>query len=269
MTGDAKNSWELYYKSKLDSLLFDLISNTKQLNQNPLFRLILAFVKITPNNKPKLILETGIGIGTYSIGLARRGYKIVGIDFSYDALRILKKYLIKKKITNINLIRADIRAMPLRSVFTHVLSLGVIEHFKNPILVLKQTILPLSSDSLLFLDTPNKNGLFNRIYSIRRRYEQKKGIWPLGLERSFSTQELLKFVESIKMRPLIKFNLNFKLALASATHFSSVSRSEFFIQKIFAVFFSILNPILGKIPSFITDSFGFFSVIIASKEKNT
>jgi len=268
MTDVTKSSWQAYYKSKRNLLLFELISSIKNLHQHPLFKEIYKFVKLNPNDQSKLILETGIGIGTFSIGLANLGYRIVGIDLSSDALKVLKEFIIKNKINNLNLIQADIRAIPLQSVFSHVLSLGVIEHFQNPILALKQTIIPLSPVSLLFIDTPNKDGLFNRIYSIRRRYEQKKGIWPLGFERSFSIKELRKFFEIVKMEPLIEMNLDVKLALAAATHFSSHINSIRIIQRILNIFFHILNPIIKRIPSFITNFLGFYSIIIASKCKN-
>ena len=57
---------------------------------------------------------------------------IIGIDFCLSALKIAKKLLDKKGITNYLLIQGDILKMPLKnSSIDFIYGGGVIEHFKN------------------------------------------------------------------------------------------------------------------------------------------
>ncbi len=59
-------------------------------------------------DKSKKILDNGCGTGRHSIDLAKRGYKVTGIDLSESQLKRAKEKAGKEKV-NVNFIRADAR----------------------------------------------------------------------------------------------------------------------------------------------------------------
>ncbi len=61
-------------------------------------------------DKSKKILDIGCGTGRHSIELAKRGYKVTGIDLSESQLKRAKEKTGKEKV-NVNFIRADARKM--------------------------------------------------------------------------------------------------------------------------------------------------------------
>ncbi len=75
-----------------------------------------------------------IGCGTFFLGqsLAKDVGLIIGIDFSPTALKIAKKMLDGKGISNYILIHGDIQKMPLKNDAVDLIyGGGVIEHFEN------------------------------------------------------------------------------------------------------------------------------------------
>jgi len=107
------------------------------------------------------ILEAGCGAGRIVFELSRSASSstfIIGLDFSLTALYKAKKQSrIYGRAFNQDFLLADIRNLPLKtSTFDFILSLGVIEHFKNPTPLLAEMRRVLKNDGKLFLETPNR-----------------------------------------------------------------------------------------------------------------
>jgi ubiquinone/menaquinone biosynthesis C-methylase UbiE/uncharacterized protein YbaR (Trm112 family) len=77
-------------------------------------------------------LEIGCGEFFFGQCVASRCGTVIGVDFSFNALRIAKRMLDKRGTRNYLLIQADIRGMPIRSRSIDLIyGGGVIEHFKD------------------------------------------------------------------------------------------------------------------------------------------
>ena len=78
--------------------------------------------------KNSLILDLGSGTGTVAAELIRQGNSVVVVDYSIEALRILRRKCAGKA----QILCADIRFLPLRrSSFDRVISLGVLQHLSR------------------------------------------------------------------------------------------------------------------------------------------
>ena len=140
------------------------------------------------------ILEAGCGLGRWVFYLDSLGFETVGLDIVREALKEAIAYgRIKRKPTV--LVRGDVLNLPFReNSFDLVLSLGVIEHFKNgkEKTCIKESFKVLKNFGLLFVSVPNK---YHFIYILLRGYSTMRGKWRIGFERSFSIRDLKHFLE--------------------------------------------------------------------------
>jgi SAM-dependent methyltransferase len=74
--------------------------------------------------EPGLVLEAGCGVGQWVQFLARRGHRVVGVDYAVNALRVGKTVN-----SDLRLVSADLMALPFAAEsFDYVVSLGAVEH---------------------------------------------------------------------------------------------------------------------------------------------
>jgi ubiquinone/menaquinone biosynthesis C-methylase UbiE len=77
------------------------------------------------------ILDLGCGAGRHSILLSKVGFKVVALDISETALRILESRLKTTSIDNITLVRHDMLELPFTNdYFDGVISTNVLHHAK-------------------------------------------------------------------------------------------------------------------------------------------
>ncbi|MCC6802459.1 MAG: class I SAM-dependent methyltransferase, partial [Anaerolineae bacterium] len=76
--------------------------------------------------KNKLVLEAGSGLSAALITLKRMGYRVTGLDYAENALRISRQY-----DPSLVLAVGDVHALPYANgSFGAYLSFGVLEHFE-------------------------------------------------------------------------------------------------------------------------------------------
>ncbi|MCS6775066.1 MAG: methyltransferase domain-containing protein [Chloroherpetonaceae bacterium] len=79
------------------------------------------------------VLEAGCGTGRMTRTFATRSCRVVSVDYSLESLRACRRKLIAQGITNVDLIQADVCALPLQSaLFPKVVSCQVLEHVPTP-----------------------------------------------------------------------------------------------------------------------------------------
>lgn len=132
------------------------------------------------------ILDLCCGYGRHAIGLAKKGFKLTGLDFSPV---LLKRALSDagRNRTPISLVRADMRRIPFRGRFDYVINLfSAFGYFDND--EDDQTVLDCVSDALrpggeFLLDTINRERVLSRF---RRETWEELGRGEYALdERSF------------------------------------------------------------------------------------
>jgi SAM-dependent methyltransferase len=115
------------------------------------------------------VLEAGCGLGQYVMFLAERGYEVTGVDYATDALdRHHAKYPRSK------LVAANLSALPFdRHSFDAYISLGVIEHYREPPWsLLAEARRVLSDDGVALIAVPYFNvsrRLLARLIGTRER----------------------------------------------------------------------------------------------------
>ncbi len=111
--------------------------------------------------KDELILEAGCGLGPKLLYFQGQGYRMIGVDFVLSALRKLKKYDPKMRISC-----CDIHQFPFGdNTFGAYLSYGVVEHFpQGPEESLREAYRILKDGGILMIAVPAANALSRFIH---------------------------------------------------------------------------------------------------------
>lgn len=136
--------------------------------------------------KGKKILEVGAGMGGDSIFLAKKRALVTVLDFTNEALDLIRQNAKKAKI-DINTIQADARKMPFKNnTFDIIFHQGLLEHFKNPQELLVEQKRVLKPGGYIVVDVPQRY----TTYTIKKHMRMIFGKWFAGWEREFSITEL-------------------------------------------------------------------------------
>lgn len=98
----------------------------------------------------KTVVDVGCGTGLLSYNLARRGAKVLGIDFSKHAIKIAQSTY---KHPNLEFRCMDVKKLTGR--YDLVVSSGVLEHMNNPLGVLKRLKTCVKRGGSLIVVCPN------------------------------------------------------------------------------------------------------------------
>ncbi len=140
--------------------------------------------------KGKRILEVGGGMGGDSFYLAQKGAQVTILDFSQKALDVIGKAAGKKKL-EVKLVKADAKKMPFGDDhFDIVFHQGFLEHFKQPLILLKEQHRVLKKGGILLVDVPQTF----TTYTIKKHLAMLRGKWFAGWERQFTPYGLKKLI---------------------------------------------------------------------------
>lgn len=162
---------------------------------------IKEILKITNGDlRGKKILEVGAGSGSDVIDLTKRGAQCFALDFSKESINICQK-LAKQERVDIKAILADCRQIPIESdYFDLVFSVGLVEHFKDPIPVLREQLRVLKKGGFLIIDVPQKYNL----YTIVKRIRMLLGSFPFGWETEYSVNDLKRIAREADIK-IVRF----------------------------------------------------------------
>jgi len=149
--------WEKTYYSDRNNKFYDLAIDK-----------ILKIVKLDTNAK---ILDAGCGNAAHSIRFAERGYNVLGIDFSEEALKLSQSNIRKKNLyKKIELKKESILSLSFKdNIFDMVFCWGVLMHINENEKALTELSRVLKGGGYLILGEGNMNSIQSRIAKIWKK----------------------------------------------------------------------------------------------------
>ena len=197
-----KKHWEEFWSSSPG--LEDVYANDGR---------VVAFLAARIDLGGKRVLEVGAGTGRDSVELAARGAEVWTLDYSEQALRIMREAsgadagarmggdvcspsLLDAKVAcgehtsplgEIRIVSGDARALPFRDEsFDIVFHQGLLEHFRDPLSVLRENHRVLGRGGHLLVDVPQRY----HYYTLVKHALMAVDKWFAGWETEFSAGEL-------------------------------------------------------------------------------
>lgn len=149
--------------------------------------------------KDRLILEAGSGLSAALIVLKRMGYRVTGLDYAENALRISRDY-----DPSLVLAVGDVHTLPYaENTFGAYLSFGVLEHFESGMAKpLAEAFRVLDHGGVLVMTIPYPN-VINRFVAWRRK---QRGVSVLNdddfFESTYTRAKLEANVKAVGFHPL-------------------------------------------------------------------
>jgi ubiquinone/menaquinone biosynthesis C-methylase UbiE len=148
----------------------------------------------------RTVLEVGCGRGATLLELARRGADVVGLDYSEEAIAVCRAWALETGTAErVEFVKAEAQKMPFESEsFDFVFSVGLLEHFKDPMEILREQYRVLRPGGYCLVQVPQKYS----IYTIVKKTLIGLGKWPYGgWETQFSDRELSELMSKAGLDP--------------------------------------------------------------------
>ncbi len=131
----------------------------------------------------KHVLEVGAGTGRDSLALAKRGAHVTTIDYSDESLRLMRGVAGEE----LDIVCGDALSLPFATnSFDIVFHQGLLEHFRQPLDLLKENHRVLKGGGHLLVDVPQRW----HYYTLMKHALMAANRWFAGWETEFSTREL-------------------------------------------------------------------------------
>lgn len=135
-------------------------------------------------------MEVGAGSGRDSLDLARRGARVVVLDYTRSSFQVIRAQA-RELGVEVFAVCADARAMPFREdTFGLVFHQGLMEHFRDPMPLLRENQRILQRGGHLLVDVPQRF----HIYTLAKHLMIALDRWFAGWETEYSPGELERLV---------------------------------------------------------------------------
>jgi ubiquinone/menaquinone biosynthesis C-methylase UbiE len=142
------------------------------------------------------VLEVGAGSGRDSVALASEGARPYILDYSAASLDTARKVAARHGVAPI-LIRADALRLPFRDgAFDAIFHQGLLEHFRDPMPLLRENVRALAPEGLLLVDVPQRYHL----YTVLKHAMIVTGTWFAGWETEFTIGQLERLLRQAGVR---------------------------------------------------------------------
>jgi SAM-dependent methyltransferase len=181
--GNDRAFYESLWSQFSSPLALQLAIHTE--SRRPLLRLLADAI---PAEGPARILEVGCGTALDSCLLAagRDQVQAFACDISDQAVRVARRNA-QEFGARLHTFVADLTSLPFPDDFYDmVFSQGVLEHFADPALAMREQVRVLRPGGALVVDVPQK---YN-VYTLRKHQAMRENRWPWGWETEYSLAEL-------------------------------------------------------------------------------
>lgn len=139
------------------------------------------------------ILEVGAGTGRDAGALASLGATSVALDYSEESLNLMRGALGER----VAIACGDALALPFAAAsFDVVYHQGLLEHFRDPGVLIDENVRVLKKGGLLLVDVPQKF----HYYTLLKHTLMLFGKWFAGWETEFTVGQLRRLVEARGLR---------------------------------------------------------------------
>jgi SAM-dependent methyltransferase len=142
--------------------------------------------------RDRWVMEVGAGSGRDSLELARRGSRVVVLDYVRTSFQVIRRQADALGLT-VFPVCADARRMPFRDgAFDLVFHQGLMEHFRDPMPLLRENARVLARGGHLLVDVPQRF----HVYTLAKHAMIALGRWFAGWETEYSPARLEKLVRA-------------------------------------------------------------------------
>lgn len=172
--------------------LLDSIIDAGRIIYNVFFRRILRRY-LTPTST---MLELGCGRASLSLSLAPEVAELVGIDISDVAVNHATLYTKQRGITNAFFSLDDCTNLSLTEQFDFVWSQGLLEHFDDPAVVIREHYRALKPGGVALLSVPYRYS-YHHVWYLITRPKMLRRFWPWTEQQFFNKKMLLAAGETV------------------------------------------------------------------------
>ena len=172
-----KRHWDAFWASSPG--LDDVYANDGRL---------VTFLLSQLDVRGRRLLEVGAGTGRDSLDLAARGAEVWTLDYSDQSLRLIQA----AAGAQVKIVCGDALALPFRDgTFDIVFHQGLLEHFREPVELLRENARVLGPGGHLLVDVPQRY----HYYTVMKHTLMAVDRWFAGWETEFSAGELRVLLE--------------------------------------------------------------------------
>lgn len=167
--------------------------------------LLAEIRRVFPQVDGLRILEVGAGTGREAHTLAMQGASVWVLDFSPEALRLSRQLSRGPKFA-----RADALRLPFPDEsFDLVYHQGLLEHYSDPMPLLRENRRVLKPVGVVLVDVPQKF----HAYTLIKKFLIALNRWFAGWETQFSPREIERIVERAGFQPIYRYGYGMRPGL--------------------------------------------------------
>jgi|GEM_PF-105431 len=143
-------------------------------------------LRTLPELRGRRLLEVGAGTGREGHGFAERGAQVTLLDISWEALRL------SRGVSSLpQFVRGNALSAPFAdATFDVVYHQGLLEHFREPMPLLRENFRLLKPGGFLLCDVPQRY----HVYTLAKHALMAVGKWFAGWETEFAPAEIERLV---------------------------------------------------------------------------